>query len=252
MDKVLDSLRCANCRQVLSAPVALPCGHTICKVHTQEADEQIACLKCGASHANKGFIVNEALANMIEAQLDSLDFGQRHKESFESFEKLKNQLHDNQLIVDDPDYFIHETISEMKNRVLLKSERLKLRIDEITQELLDDLDGYEKRCKENEEKRKKAFSCALNEFKKQNEQVKSRLQEWSRGLNNLKVNISKWKEIKEECEEALEDLSNKQKHFEKEFFNGELNMYKSSVSFFEKTSIDSVGFKVHIILYNKK
>ena len=189
MEKVLNALKCVKCHNVFTRPVTLPCGHTICQSHINEAaDEQIVfCTKCGRSHDNKGFIVNQALANMIEAQLDSLDFGQRHKESFESFEKLKNQLHDNQLIVDDPDYFIHETISEMKNRVLLKSERLKLRIDEITQELLDDLDGYEKRCKENEEKRKKAFSCALNEFKKQNEQVKSRLQEWSSGLNNLKA-----------------------------------------------------------------
>ena len=33
----LDALMCATCKKMLKTPVILPCGHTICKHHVDEA-----------------------------------------------------------------------------------------------------------------------------------------------------------------------------------------------------------------------
>ena len=45
----------------------------------------------------------------------------------------------------DLEYFIHESIGELKNQVMLRSEQFKVRIEE----LIDELDKYKKRCKIN-------------------------------------------------------------------------------------------------------
>ena len=145
MDQIINALKCANCREILSSPVILPCCHTICQSHTQVADEEIICAKCGSRHPNKDFLVNEIAADMIKAQLTEFDFGHQHKEASISFDKLKKQLDKNDAILNDLEYFIDESIGELKNQVMLKSEQLKVRIDEITQELIDDLDDYTKR-----------------------------------------------------------------------------------------------------------
>ena len=163
MDQVLNSLKCANCRNILLEPVVLPCGDTICKSHIIEvqADEHIICSQCGSRHSIKEggeFVVIKALANMIQAQLSSLNFGPHHNESVKSCETLREQLNKVDLILNELDFFIHESIDEMKKKVELKSEQLKLRIDEISQTLLDDLNTYEKECKEKRAK-KSRLSC---------------------------------------------------------------------------------------------
>lgn len=111
-------------------------------------------------------------------KIASFDFGQQHKQTSNSCEKLKKQIDNNDVILNDLDYFIHEEISEMKNRVMLKSEQLKLRIDESTQELINGLEEYEKLCKTNynESSKKKLL---IDELKKQNDAAKNSWKQWS-------------------------------------------------------------------------
>lgn len=76
MDKVLNALKCVNCREILSNPVMIPCGHTICEKHTQINENKIVCLECGIQHE---IVLNKSVAEMINAQLAAFDFGDRHK-----------------------------------------------------------------------------------------------------------------------------------------------------------------------------
>ena len=131
MDQVLNALKCVNCRDILSTPVILPCGHTICKYHTEVDDEQIICGECGSRHLNKGFIVVQAVSKMIEVQLNNFDFGEQHKDASKSCDDLKTHLDKNDTMLNDLEYFIHESIEELKNRVMLRREQLKFQIDEI-------------------------------------------------------------------------------------------------------------------------
>ena len=142
MDKVINALKCVNCREILSVPVILPCGHMICKKHTEENNEKVVCSKCGIEHLNKEFVVVEGVADMLEAQLPCLEFGNLHKQATKLCEELRNQLDKNDLMLNDCESHIHEEISSLKNRVMLKSEQLKLSIDETTQEIISDLDEF--------------------------------------------------------------------------------------------------------------
>ncbi len=58
---------------------------------------------------------------------------------------MELQLKKNDLILKDLDYFIQESIDELKKKDVLESDQLKLKIDEISQTLLADLnDGIQK------------------------------------------------------------------------------------------------------------
>lgn len=248
MNIILNTLKCKNCLEILSQPVLLPCGHYICKSHTQiEKQEQVTCLKCGTAHSSKeSFFVSNDLSDLIAAQLASLDFGTNHKESIKSCEELRNQLKLNDLILDDPDYFIHESVQELKCKVQLKSEKLKLQIDDITQELLDELDEFKARCEENYKNagtKNETFEKFEKKFKRLNEDVKVRVNNWSNVLNELRVNEAKWREIKVECEKTIEDLRAKVERFQRELLTNEFVALKNHVAFFENLDINSLFVK---------
>lgn len=241
MDRILNALKCVNCREILSSPVILPCSHTICHSHTQVSDEHIICANCGSRHANNGFIVNQAVSDMISAQLNKLDFGHQHSETSKSCTDLKIQLDKNDAMLDNLDYFIHESIGELKNQVILRSEQLKVRIEMITREIIEDLDEYERRCKTHcGNTDSKESLTLLNEFRKQNEEAKKSWNEWSSSLNELKVDVDKWAEIKVKCDEALKNMCEKIKDFKKDLFLNEFDSQKFQVEFFKKANIDPV------------
>lgn len=248
MQKILNALKCANCRNILSSPVTLPCGHTICQEHTRVADEHIICLECGCRHENKGeFAANKALTDMIEAQLSSFDFGPRYKECVKLCETLREQLEKNELAVNDVNYFIHDSIEQLRNKVLLKSEQLKLKVDEITQELLDDLANYENECKE----KRHSKLVFVDEIKRQNNAAKKSYEKWTNELNELKVDDEKWKRIKEESDKALADSCEKLKDLERELMNG-FDKKKVLVSFFEKEHINSAFNSVRSFFFQTR
>lgn len=147
MNKVLNALKCVNCREVLSNPVILSCGHTVCQKHTQIDDDKVVCSECGIQHENKGFIVNKSMAEMIDAQLAAFDFGHQHKKTNESCDQLKNLIEKNDCLLNDLNYHINEEIGMLKYRIVLRSEEIKKQINEITQEILDGLERFEVECK---------------------------------------------------------------------------------------------------------
>lgn len=251
MEIVLNALKCSDCRNILSQPITLPCGHSICKSHTTEKpDDLVICAKCGSKHANSGFVVSQALADMITSQLTLLDFGPEHKESVKSWDECKKQLNQNDSILGDKDNFIFESVGGLKNKVLLKSEQLKLKIDVITQDLIDDLAAYEKLCMTRHKAAKSTsggdadddeFLAMIDEFTKRNEEAKSRLNELSLGLNDFKVDQEKWRNIKAECESKYSEMSSGLKSLQKQLLmNDEFEKKALEVEFFEKANIDLV------------
>lgn len=246
MDKVLNALKCANCTKTLASPIFLPCGHMICQEHTLVPNDTITCCECGVSHPNKGFTVAKAFADMISAEIARIDFGPKHKQSKESCDQLKKKLDENDVILNDMDFHIHETIDEMKIKVLLKREQLKVRIDQVTQELLDDLEDYEKRCKsQRDESNGQVFVYLMKKFKDCNDEARKNLNEWQRVLNELKIDEDKWMKIKEKSDETLKEVGDKLNEFEKDLFMHQLESKQRQVEVIEKANIDKIlNYKV--------
>ena len=150
MDKVLKAIKCPECKQLLETPVLLPCHHSICEKHVNEkkSGEKLICSKCGIDHEipTNRFPLNEALCDIIEAQISSIDFGCFHKEATESCAKLRQNIKDMENLLNNPGDYTYDEIGQLKNLVHLKSEQLKLKIDEEAEKLLDNLNEYQSLC----------------------------------------------------------------------------------------------------------
>ena len=197
MKPVFDPIKCKTCEKILKKPVILPCGHSICQVHVDEAktsNSDIKCGRCMESHSipEKGFNLNKDLEALIENKLDSLDLGEDYNYAFyksrtfayfvKIFEKIKNQ----------PDMRIHDYISQVKNDIDLKREELKNEIDQKCLSMIEKLEEFEKECMANVDSVKSRFDDKLDE----------KLNEWRTKSEEFKNDLrsfesSKWKKVKE-------------------------------------------------------
>lgn len=151
MDRILNALKCAFCREILESPVILPCNDIICKKHiSNRIEELIRCEKCGVEHRipTNGFQSIIALQEIIEAEIVSLDFGSVHNKAKKSCKTFEEVLKELEVLLKDPYVFAHEKINELKNTVQLKGEELKLIIDQEMRKLIDRLEEYERQSKE--------------------------------------------------------------------------------------------------------
>lgn len=184
MDNISNAIKCANCESTLSSPVILPCGHSVCKKHTcDDVNSSIRCGNCGEDHMipAKSFPENKALAMLIEAKIEKLDFGNFYLSAKTSCRHL-NDLHlEIEALLKDPSFFIHQQVSDLKNKIQTKSEELKLQIDKETDRFIENLTRYEADCKDystSSEYKDNATSLdmSLNESD-------SKLKHWNESLN---------------------------------------------------------------------
>lgn len=236
MDKISNAIKCVNCLEVLSTPVLLPCGHSICKKHTETNNHQIICAQCGMYHPNKGFIVQTALSEIISSQIGSMDFGEEHNEAKRSCERLRDVLSQVDQVLQDPVYYIHETIVALKNQVYVKGEMLKSKLDDYIETLLDILQQYENRCRTKSVEHVKiahgiSHSSAI---------AKEKLNTWTDSLNKLVFDEPEWKTIRATCDREHTELYSQLKCFTQLLLLREFEEKANEVHLFEKINIDSL------------
>lgn len=231
MSEILNWLKCDNCENTLSLPVSLPCGHTICKEHTETTDEQILCVQCNVYHANKGFSVNKKFSQ-IASQLTSISFGPEHKNAKKSCETLRDLVTQIDLLIRDPKFYTHEEISVLKNRVHLKSEQIKEEVERRTQKLLDQLEEYEKNCDQILKSSDHESNCKSMQLVKDISHTE--LEKVSSVLNELKFDETEWKKIQLESDKRSEDLRQKLNVFKNSLLLNDYEQKKQEVEIFEK------------------
>lgn len=236
MNQILEALKCVNCRNTLSQPVFLPCGHLICQIHTFSSNqEKTICFKCGARHPNSNFVIAEAVSNLIAAQLETINFGEKHTLSVKFCEKLGQQIDENNAILNEADLFIHESIGEIKRQLLLKSEQLKTLIDEINDEIVRDLDKFEQSCKNNFSSNE--FTTRLDAFKEIIEVSKTKYDEWKSDLDRLSIDEAKWERIQNDSESTFKELRTSLERFKHEIFQGQLEKNKKKSCYYDEIGI---------------
>lgn len=173
-------------------------------------------------------------------------------DSFNWSDELRVQVFKNELILNDLDFFIHESIDALKNRLLLKSEQLKWQIDEATREAIENLEKYESSCKDRHHEsinNNRDYKSMIAEFKRLNEAAKSFLEE--------KITIgSKTDErtkLSEESDDKLKVLNRKLEDLEKELLSVEFSELSKKIDNFEKDICEIIkeNLKVRIKISNR-
>lgn len=217
-------IQCLICKNKLAEPVILPCGHTVCKEHTVNSSSK--CPKCQKSYQvpKKGYISNKLAENLLENNnLEELEIGLEHTMVIDSWENLKELLSDYERIRADPGFEINRVLDELRNKIDLRREEAKKKIDDEALELIKQLDEYEK-------KRKAVFESKASIVLDKNEDlvnlVKSELVCWENDLFSFEKKIKKWKQINEEIVLKCMKLKTEFDRFNQRLFTDEFNRLK--------------------------
>ncbi len=142
---------CRFCGNHLQEPILLPCGNTVCKFHSEEiAEEQ--CKFCQEIHIipKNGFPVNDFAKKQLENQHESVNLIKFSKfnDSKKLIEELNTGLRDLELIQKDPQNYISNYFRELARQVDLRREVFINEIQEYSNELINNIDRFEKECME--------------------------------------------------------------------------------------------------------
>lgn len=239
MDAIKTSIKCNNCQSTLSLPVLLPCGHVICKKHTEIAYEIKFCAKCGRTYSNpKQFVVIEPLSALISAQIESIDFGVMHRDASKSCDRLEKELNRMEKFFKEPKSFINETVESLKNQVELKREEFKLLIDESAENLKRNLDEYVSKCIEDLDS--VGFKLITDEFAKIKNETREKLTKSASFLNDLKHDETRCEQIKLDCEQRFESLEVKLEIFKGSVLLNQTDFKRKNAELFCKTNLKQI------------
>lgn len=234
MDKIKDAIKCSNCRNILSSPVILPCSHSICRRHVEEVNSDvITCYKCEKDHRKQEYTLNQALMQIIEAQIEALDFGEVHKNAKKSCDQLELVIKEIEQLLNDPNNFTHEEINELQRQLELKREEMKKRIDDEFDKFYAKLQDYKNECTQNLASNK--YSILSGKISLGLKETREKLNEWLRVLDELKVsNEPKWKNIIAESEKFKGNLEAELNRFKQNLLLEKFENSKSEVAFIQK------------------
>ena len=148
---LIDNLTCKHCDKIYTEPTFLTCcGNNICKEDIllfKSSFGIFRCPICDTSTTNPKFQINQTLQVLIdEAELHKFKLEPSFLKALNEF---KEKIVDIESIHKDPFNVIHEKISELKMKVDLDREMAKVEIDRRADNMIDKLNCWEAKFKEN-------------------------------------------------------------------------------------------------------
>jgi hypothetical protein len=103
---------------------------------------------CNEEHSvpNGGFVVNELLQKASEIKFHNIKLSPIFDECKNLIKETKESAAKTEAIADDPESFIYEYFSDLKNKVDLRREELKLKIDDISDQLVQSIEDTQLKC----------------------------------------------------------------------------------------------------------
>lgn len=202
----------------------LPCGHTICKSHQtlrkNNTLTNIKCPKCEIEHdiPENGFPINSLVEELLKNGLDKLDLGWEHNLAVESLQELKKSVEKLEKIRENPELEINRVISDLKNKIDLRREQEKKRIDDEALDLIKKLDNYETKCKAVVSSEKVTMP---NDIKVLMKSLANDVVSWYKELNSYIRNENRWRAIHVETVVKLRQLKSESDRIEKILFTDE-------------------------------
>jgi hypothetical protein len=151
---------CSLCDQLLVDPVVIPCSYIICKKHlpdevlVQDSNNSEKSFKCGICQVKhvvpkEGIVINRHIQNALEIKFNTLKLNQA---VFEECKKVIVEAQSNlaqvEVLDKDPESFIYEYFEDIKRKVDLRRETLKLRIDNSSDDIIQSIEKTKASCVE--------------------------------------------------------------------------------------------------------
>jgi hypothetical protein len=210
MNKITSAITCVNCKNVLESPVFLPCSHSICQKHTQKRNRDgqlkaVICHTCNIEHpvpTSGEFPKNAQLADLIDSRINEFDFGKDYNDAKHSCQQFDEMLTKLEHVLADPRNYSYEMINNMRNKVQLRGEELKMKIDEKMDQVFSQISKYDESCKEF-----LTTSVYAEQFERLNSTknlARKDLESWHATLDQMKRNDLEWQNIKKQSKAMIE------------------------------------------------
>jgi hypothetical protein len=176
-------LSCQLCNKFLKGtPITLSCcDATICSEHVQNRTVKVnefksiqvfECELCQCPHnmRNKRFVVNKSIEKMLQLKFEQIYLS-------EVFENANKEISN---MVQDTKNFIFEQVSELRRQVDIRREKIKDKIDNICEKMIQKLDDFQKDFYDNilDKTLQESNRDLINE-------VQSKLVEWNANNKHL-------------------------------------------------------------------
>ncbi len=156
IDQAKSLFDCCLCKNMMVDPIALVCGNTICKSHldkmilSRSTDKKntFKCEMCNKEHyvPDGGFVVNELAQKALEIELHNIKLSPIFNECKQLIKETKESAAKIEAMANDPEGFIYQYFSDLKRKVDLRREELKLKIDECSDQLVQSIENTQLKC----------------------------------------------------------------------------------------------------------
>ena len=169
-----DSLfNCNFCLKLLHDPVVLPCGETICRIHSKEITKR-NCQFCLESFTNtihqipeEGFPVNKFARKQLASHLNTLNI------NFKQFNDTKDLIQDlSKDLIDIELKYILEYFNQVNRQIECRRDSIIKEIEKYSKEMVQKVDILKKECLDKVSTNTKA-NKSINECKIKLEELKS-------------------------------------------------------------------------------
>jgi hypothetical protein len=173
-NQVNNLLNCINCNARIDEPKLLPCGDTICsycvsQLKIDSNNNEFTCIVCGDLHEmpRKGLPLNKRLSEMLNIKPTRVSRGKLFNLLEESIKEIEKKINFFKIGIKNSDEYVKEYCFELRNEVHLATELTIEKVQDLSQEFIDQLLAYESELieinKSNTNSRE-AFSSIVSEL----------------------------------------------------------------------------------------
>jgi chromosome segregation ATPase len=193
IDQVNNFFDCDVCHKLLVDPITTPCGYSICKKHLDKllSEKAYKCRICREEHSipKEGLVINKRIQNGLNIKLNTLKLNPVFDECKERLLKARSNLSRIETLQKEPENFIYEYFEEIKRKVDLRRECLKLKIDSYYNDMIKSIEGTKVNCMR--------LSKEVNRLTTDLEKSKKQLTELLERFDTFLISDKKFEDIKE-------------------------------------------------------
>src|SRR5690606_23118890 len=127
--------------------VTLSCGDSICQKHVQELMQfnTVECPSCCdfSQVPEKGFKINTTIEYLLQVEFDQSEWGENFKAARDECDKLRKLVSEISPLKNDQHFLVNMHFSALRNKVNFKREKLKIKVDQVANKMIQDLNKTE-------------------------------------------------------------------------------------------------------------
>ena len=221
---IKEKLTCKYCNQIFKHPITLACcGDCLCKDHIKDLlsiddTNAFSCPLCNEKTTNQNFKISKIVQAMLDIEAHRFNLNPKYEIILNNF---KAEIRNLEAILNEPENFIYEEINELKRKVDLDREKAKIEIDKLADDLIEQLETFEKQFK-----REYKSKVDMKQFISLAETSKQQLAEYEKFLSLLSTNSEERDKQSKQSETTINNLQSKIKELKRNLLSNKLITYK--------------------------